>query len=86
MSMLSLISTVLLFVALMASYRLFMGPTIFDRLISLNVSGVILSIVFIIMSIDTGLGFYVDIAISFNILNFIAVIAFAKYLEGGDYR
>ncbi len=84
-SYLTFISTILIFIALIASHRLFIGPTIYDRLISLNVAGVILTIVFIIMSIDTGMGFYVDIAISFTLLNFIGTVAFAKYLEGGEF-
>ncbi len=85
MSLLAYISAILIFIALMTSYRLFVGPTIYDRLISLNVTGVVLTIVFIIMSIDTDMGFYVDIAISFTLLNFIGTIAFAKYLEGGEF-
>ncbi len=85
MTVLSGISTVLVFVALLSSYRLFVGPTIYDRLISLNVAGVVFTILFTIMSIDTGLGLYVDIAISFVLLNFIGTIAFAKYLEKGEF-
>ena len=85
MTVLSGISTVLVFVALLSSYRLFVGPTIYDRLISLNVAGVVFTILFTIMSVDTGLGLYVDIAISFVLLNFIGTIAFAKYLEKGEF-
>ncbi len=85
MTLLSAVSTFLIFVALFASYRLFVGPTIYDRLISLNVTGVVLTIVFTLMSVDTGLGFYVDIAISFVLLNFIGTIGFAKYLEQEDF-
>ena len=85
MTILSSISTVLVFVALLSSYRLFVGPTIYDRLISLNVAGVVFTILFTIMSVDTGLGLYVDIAISFVLLNFIGTIAFAKYLEKGEF-
>ncbi len=86
MTLLTAISVFLIFVALLASYRLFVGPTIYDRLISLNVAGLVLTIVFILMSVDTGLGFYVDIAISFVLLNFIGTIGFAKYLEGDDFE
>ncbi|MFW5928454.1 MAG: monovalent cation/H+ antiporter complex subunit F [Thermoplasmatota archaeon] len=38
------------------------------------------------MSIDTSLGIYLDVAISFVLLQFVGTIAFAKYLEGGDFR
>ncbi len=86
MSVLSMISTILVFVTLFGSYRLFVGPTVYDRLISLNLVSVIVTIILIIMSIDTGLGLYLDIAISFVMLNFVGTITFAKYLEGGEFE
>lgn len=86
MNLLGIVSIILLFITLFASYRLFVGPTIFDRLIALNVVSVIATIVFVIISIDTGLGVYLDIAISFVLLDFIGTIAFAKYLEGGEFQ
>lgn len=86
MSVLSMISTILVFVTLFGSYRLFVGPTVYDRLISLNLVSVIATTILIIMSIDTGLGLYLDIAISFVMLNFVGTITFAKYLEGGEFE
>lgn len=85
MNHLGVLSGILILIGLLASYRLFVGPTIYDRLISLNVVGVIVTIVFIIISIETGMGFYVDIGISFTLLNAVGTIAFAKYLEGDDF-
>lgn len=85
MTVLSLISTILIFITLFGSYRLFIGPTVYDRLISLNLVSVIVTVILIITSIDTGLGLYLDIAISFVMLNFVGTITFAKYLEGGDF-
>ena len=85
MTILSGISSILIFVALLASYRLFMGPTVYDRLISMNVVSIIVTIILIIMSIESGLGLYLDIAVSFILLSFVGTIAFTKYLEGGDF-
>lgn len=85
MTLLSLIATILVFIALLASYRLFVGPSVYDRMISLNVVGVIVTIILIIISVETGLGLYLDIALSFIMLNFVGTIAFIKYLEGGDF-
>ena len=86
MTIYSLISTILIFITLFASYRLFIGPSVYDRLISLNVIGVIVTIILILMSIDTGLGLYLDIGLSFIMLDFVGTIAFTKYLEGGDFE
>ncbi|MBS3817453.1 MAG: cation:proton antiporter [Candidatus Thermoplasmatota archaeon] len=85
MTLLSLIATILVFIALLASYRIFVGPSVYDRMISLNVVGVIVTIILITISVETGLGLYLDIALSFIMLNFVGTIAFIKYLEGGDF-
>lgn len=86
MTFYTIISIILIFIALLSSYRLFMGPTVYDRIISLNVVGVIITIVLIFTSIETGLGLYLDIALSFVLLDFVGTIAFTKYLSGGDFR
>ncbi len=86
MNLLTMISFILIFIGLLSSYRLFVGPSIYDRLISLNVVGVIVTIILVIMSIESSLGLYLDVAISFVMLQFVGTIAFAKYLEGGDFR
>ncbi|MGM0404642.1 MAG: monovalent cation/H+ antiporter complex subunit F [Thermoplasmatota archaeon] len=86
MNVLTAISTILIFIALLSSYRLFVGPSIYDRIISLNVSGVIITVILTIMSIETGTGLYLDIAISFVMLDFVGTMAFVKYLEGGDFK
>ena len=86
MNLLSIVSFILIFISLLSSYRLFVGPSIYDRLISLNVVGVLVTIILVIMSINTGLGLYLDVAISFVMLQFVGTIAFSKYLEGGEFR
>jgi len=86
MNLFSIVSFILIFIGLLSSYRLFVGPSIYDRLISLNVVGVIITIILVIISMDTNSGIYLDIAISFVMLQFVGTIAFAKYLEGGHFR
>ena len=85
MSLYSAISVILIFIAILASYRLFLGPTIYDRLVSLNVVGVIITIILILISLETDLGLYLDIALSFVMLDFVGTIALVKYLEGGEF-
>lgn len=85
MNLLSAVATILIFITLLASYRLFLGPTVYDRLISLNVVGVMVTIILIIMSVETGLGLFLDIGLSFIMLDFVGSIAIIKYLEGDDF-
>jgi len=70
----------LLIAAVLSSYRLFVGPTIQDRLVSLSCVSVILIVVLAILSIHYNQTFHLDIAIAFLFLDFVGVIAFTKYL------
>ena len=63
-------------------YRVALGPTVFDRVISaglVGTNGVILLILigFIYRRVDM----FVDIAIIYALLNFIVVIVLMKYFE-----
>lgn len=86
MNLITALSIMLVFIALLTSYRLFVGPTVYDRLISLNMVGVIVTVILILISINSGMGLYIDIAISFIMLDFVGTIAFAKYLGGGEFE
>jgi multicomponent Na+:H+ antiporter subunit F len=70
----------LLIAAALASYRLFVGPTIQDRLASLSSVSIMLITVLIILSVHYDKAFYIDIAIAFIFLDFVGVIALTKYL------
>ncbi len=85
MSILWAMSIILIFAVLLSSYRVFLGPTIYDRLLALNLVAVVVTIIFILVSVDTGMGHYMDIAVSFIVLDFVGTIAFAHYLEGGEF-
>ncbi len=70
----------LLITAILSSYRLFVGPTIQDRLVSLSCVSIIFIIILVILSIHYNQIFYLDIAIAFLLLDFVGMIAFTKYL------
>ncbi len=66
-------------------YRVFRGPTIYDRLngiliIGLNVLAIILLIGMLQLEIDK----YVDVAISYGIISFIVLIIITKYIVGRE--
>lgn len=72
----------LLIAAVLSSYRLLKGPTIQDRLVSINCVSIILIIILVIISIEFNHSYYLDIAIAFLLLDFVGMIAFTKYLGG----
>ncbi len=86
MSLLEIIAAILILIALLSSYRVFIGPTVYDRLIALNVVVVVVVVIFTVISVDWGIGYFLDITISFLLLNFLATLAFIRYLEGGDFH
>lgn len=72
----------LLVAAILSSYRLIRGPTIQDRLISINCVTIIVIIILVIIGIEYNQSYYLDIAIAFLLLDFVGMIAFTKYLGG----
>ena len=66
-------------------FRVFQGPTIYDRMNGLGVIGadtILLLVLFGYM--DGRPDMYVDIAISYAILGFICSVIVAKYMGGKD--
>lgn len=66
-------------------FRVFQGPTIYDRMNGLGVIGadtVLLLVLFGYM--DKRPDMYIDIAISYAILGFICSVIVAKYMGGKD--
>jgi len=70
----------LLAVSIFSAYRLIVGPTIQDRLVSLNSISIIFILILALYSLDTENFFFLDISISFLLLDFVGMIAYTKYL------
>jgi len=63
--------------------RVFLGPTIYDRMNGLGVIGADTILLLVLFGyIDHRPDMYVDIAISYAILGFISSVILAKYLGG----
>jgi len=71
-------------VSIFSSYRLIVGPTIQDRLVSLNTISIISVVILALYSFESNNVFFLDIAISFLLLDFVGMIAFTKYLGGEE--
>ncbi len=86
MSAIDILSIFLLIFAAFSFYRVLKGPRAYDRLLGLNVIAVIVTIIFITYSVERDMGFLLDLALVFLVLNFVATLGFAKYLERGEFR
>jgi multicomponent Na+:H+ antiporter subunit F len=74
------VSLVLSFLALVSLYRAIFGPTVVDRVIGVGVVGTkTLIILLLIGFLYKRMDMFVDISLVYAILNFIAVLIFAKY-------
>jgi len=69
-------------VILIPFYRLWKGPTVFDRLLSIGaVGGKVLALILLLGLHYERLDMFVDITLGYAVLNFIAGIAMAEYFR-----
>jgi multicomponent Na+:H+ antiporter subunit F len=63
-------------------YRIIRGPTIPDRMVGVDIFGILVVGVCAIISVQTEKSFILDIGIAWIILSFIGTLTLAKYLTG----
>ena len=74
-----LILTILILVYM---YRVFQGPTVYDRILGLNgISTKAIILLTILGSLYGRLEMFVDIALGYAVLNIVGGLAVGKYLE-----
>jgi len=78
--------TVLLYIQIALSglclFRIIIGPTIPDRMVGIDIFGILVVGICAIISIQTDKSFILDIGIAWIILSFIGTLTLAKYLSG----
>lgn len=67
-----------------AFVRGIVGPTSLDRNIVINVIGTKTVVIMVLMSFIYEEHFFIDVALVYALISFIATISVAKYLERGD--
>jgi multicomponent Na+:H+ antiporter subunit F len=63
-------------------YRIIRGPSIPDRMVGVDIFGILVVGICAIISIQTERSFILDIGIAWIILSFIGTLTLAKYLSG----
>jgi multicomponent Na+:H+ antiporter subunit F len=75
----------LVVVLLIPFYRIFKGPTVFDRLLgAAAVAAKTITLVLLTGFIYGRVELFIDISLGYAILGFLAMIAMAKYYDGRD--
>ena len=79
------ITLVLLLSCLLCLWRVLRGPYSADRIVALDIFGILVTSFCVFMAYYTNSHFLMDIAVSWAILGFIGTLALAKYLEGKKF-
>ncbi|MCX6253525.1 MAG: monovalent cation/H+ antiporter complex subunit F [Bacteroidia bacterium] len=78
--------TILLYIQIGLSaiclYRIIRGPTIPDRMVGVDIFGILVVGICAIIAIQTERSFILDIGVAWIILSFIGTLTLAKYLTG----
>ena len=64
-------------------YRIIKGPSTYDRMLGINVIGTKTIVILVLIGYVFERPYFFDIALLYAILNFIATVVIAKYLERG---
>ena len=76
---------VLLLSCFLCLYRILRGPTAPDRIVAIDILGILIVGFCALLCIPTGRSWYIDIGIAWALQSFIGTLALAKYLEGKDF-
>ena len=73
---------VILLGTLFVLYRVVVGPSAADRIVAVDILGVLIIGMLALLGMHYDQGFFMDIGLIWALLSFIASLAFAKILEG----
>lgn len=82
MDMLEILLYIQIALSLFCLFRVIRGPSIADRMVGLDIFGILVVGICAILAIQTGRSFILDIGIAWIILSFIGTLTLAKYLSG----
>lgn len=71
---------VMMFICL---YRAYAGPTAADRIVAIDVISTKIAVLIAFLAIQTGQDSFIDVALVYAMIGFIATISVSKYIEKG---
>ncbi len=72
--------------AALAFARLLRGPTLPDRVVAIDLIGVLIVCVIVTVAAGSGQQAYLDVAIVIALVSFVGTVAYARYIEREDTR
>ncbi len=66
--------------------RAFLGPTLHDRVLAVNMVGTKTVLLICVIDFLGGEGNFLDVALVYALINFIGVIAMLKFFQDGHYE
>jgi multicomponent Na+:H+ antiporter subunit F len=82
MELLDILLYIQIILASFCLFRVIRGPSIADRMVGIDIFGILVVGICAILTIQTGRNFILDIGIAWIILSFIGTLTLAKYLSG----
>jgi len=76
---------ILLLASVLCLFRVWRGPTGADRIVAVDILGIIIIGLCSLLTITTNRSWYIDIGIAWALQSFISTLAFSKYLEGKGF-
>ena len=76
---------ILILGCILAFYRIARGPSGADRIVAIDILGIMIVGLCSILTVSTGRSWYIDIGIAWALQSFISTLAFSKYLEGKGF-
>ncbi|MBN2096935.1 MAG: cation:proton antiporter [Candidatus Omnitrophica bacterium] len=77
---------IIILACFMCLYRIFKGPTGADRIVAIDILGIMIVGLCAILTISTARPWYIDIGIAWALQSFISTLALSKYLEGRGFE
>ena len=77
---------IIIVAALMCLFRVAMGPTGADRLVAIDILGILIVGLCAVLTMSTGRSWYIDIGIAWALQSFISTLALSKHLEGRGFE
>ena len=75
------VSIAIIIVLVLALVRAFLGPTLFDRILAVNVFGTKIVLLVAVLGVVSDQSSFVDIALVYALINFISIIAVLRFFE-----
>ena len=73
--------TMLALGAILTFVRLMRGPSLPDRVISIDLIGILIVCVLVVVAGDSGQQAFLDVAMVIALISFVGTVAYARYIE-----